>query len=193
MEHKQLIERLDLIEEMIAAGRRDADHWGWAFALWGVGHLVSLFASRAGYEVAWPIAMTTCGVVMGIVAVRRRSHKATTLGRALGAVWSGLGVSMFLVGMIGGISGRVGGTTIVALFFALMGAASFASSLILRWRSWAFAALLWWGATVAALLLEPEVTFWLFVAMAAVAEVGFGVYLMIDERREETGVEAGRA
>ena len=37
-----LNERLNLIEAMIAEGRRKTESWGWTFLLWGVAYYVAI-------------------------------------------------------------------------------------------------------------------------------------------------------
>lgn len=191
MDREEIDQRLALIERMIAEGRRDTEYWGWAFVLWGAGHLAALAASAAGVSLAWPIAMSACGVLMGVEAgrrARRRGTKSTSIGRALAAVWISLGIAMFVAGFIGGASGFLSGAHIVVAFFLLMGAASFASGLMLRWRWWAALGAVWWAAAAAAMVSgSPAVILWIFVSLALVGEVGVGAALMILERREGEG------
>ncbi len=46
-----LINRLGLIEQMIAEGRRTTESWGWVFLLWGIGPLIAMW-----WEARWPHA-----------------------------------------------------------------------------------------------------------------------------------------
>lgn len=190
----ELKERVRLIETMIAEGRRDTESWAWAFILWGVGHLVAvLWSQQASGGLAWGVTMTSCGVVMGAVAARRATRpgrKSTALGRALGSVWASLGVSIALIAVVGSMSGAVTGPMIWIVFFVLMGAASFSSGLILRWSPWTAMGILWWVAAAASMVATEEQLMALFIAMALVGEVGFGIFLAIHERREAAGVEA---
>lgn len=190
MDRDELADRLGVIEAMIAEGRRDTEYWGWAFVLWGLGHLVAAFWGQV-HGMAWPVTMTACGVLTGLGAYRqrRRGGKSTALGRTLAAVWTGLGVSLF-VAMAGGIVGDLPGGAVVTTFFLLMGAASFASGIIVRWPWWSALGALWWGAALGSMTTDPEVTFWIFVAMAIVGEIGLGAFLMVLERREHAGAEA---
>lgn len=195
MEREELSERLALIEQMIDEGRRDTEYWGWAFVLWGVGHLVAIVWSQLAQDgLAWGVTMTACGIIMGLAAALqgRREHKSTALGRAMGAVWASLGIGMFLAGMLGGISGSFQGTTITLVFFVLMGVACFSSGLILRWPLWTALGLAWWLAAAVAMFASPEVVIWLMAAMALVGEVAFGIFLMVLERREARGAQAPR-
>lgn len=190
MERDELTERLGIIESMIAEGRRDTEYWGWAFLLWGLGHLTAALWGQV-HAIAWPVTMTACGIVTGLGAYRnsRRRGKSTSVGRTLAALWTALGVSLF-VAMIGGIAGDLPGGAVVSMFFILMGAASFASGLIVRWPWWSGLGVLWWAAGLASMVVGPETTFWLFIAMVLVGEIGLGAYLMVLERREEAGAEA---
>jgi len=38
----ELAERVKLIEDMLAAGRRKTESWGWTFVLWGVAYYVAI-------------------------------------------------------------------------------------------------------------------------------------------------------
>ena len=39
---RELSERLDLIQSMIAEGRRSTESWGWVFLLWGVAYSIAI-------------------------------------------------------------------------------------------------------------------------------------------------------
>ena len=41
-EELELKDRLNLIETMIAEGRRTTESWGWTFVLWGVAYYVAM-------------------------------------------------------------------------------------------------------------------------------------------------------
>ena len=190
----ELKERVRLIEAMIAEGRRDTESWAWAFILWGIGHLVAvLWSQHSSGGLAWGITMTSCGIAMGAVAATRAARpgrKSTTLGRALGSVWASLGISIAVIAVVGSISGAVSGPMIWTAFFVLMGAASFSSGLILRWSPWTAMGILWWLAAAGSMFATAEQLVALFIAMALVGEIGFGLFLAIRERREAAGVEA---
>lgn len=191
MDRDELDQRLALIERLVAEGRRDSEYWGWAFVLWGAGHLAAVAGSALGLSLAWPVAMSLCGVGMGVGATlraRRRGTKTTSAGRALGAVWISLGAAMFVTGFVGGPSGFLSGAHIAVSFFVLMGAASFASGLMLRWPWWMALGMAWWAAAIAAMVCaSSQITLALLVAMALIGEVGLGVALMVLERREAEG------
>src|ERR1022692_1573994 len=101
-----LRDRLSLIETMIAEGRRTTESWGWTFVLWGVAYYIAIAWSTFGYGwsiwghsyLAWPVTMISTSVLTVILAGRKHSeHPATTIGRAMMAIWVAMGVSMFLL------------------------------------------------------------------------------------------------
>src|ERR1019366_3218328 len=96
-EEMELKDRLKLIESMIAEGRRTTGVWGWMFVLWGVAYLAATAWATLGHSrSAWPVTMVLASVLSTFLA-RHRGRPATTLGRAVGAVWAASGISLFLV------------------------------------------------------------------------------------------------
>ncbi len=51
-EELELKDRLNLIETMIAEGRRTTESWGWVFVLWGVAYYVAIAWSAWGPQCA---------------------------------------------------------------------------------------------------------------------------------------------
>ena len=184
--------QLELIEQMILEGRRTTERWGWTFVLWGVGHTVALLWSElGGAPWAWGVCMSACGLVMGGASVLRRKRspdKRPAQSRALGAIWEAfswsLGVAI-AAAVIGGARGYFENGVFYGQFFALMGAANYASAVILRWPLQRALGVAWWLAALAALLAPPACVPWIFLGMAALGEIGFGAWLMVRERQEE--------
>ena len=106
---QELKDRLSLIESMIAEGRRYTESWGWTFVLWGVVYYLAIVWSAWGHSVwAWPVTISV-GVAVSVVLAfsEAGNHPGTTLGRAIGSIWIALGVSMFLLFLALGLSGRL--------------------------------------------------------------------------------------
>src|SRR5436853_7306344 len=99
---QELLERLELIERMVSQGRSTTQYWGWSFVLWGAGQLIalgwSLFLGHS--EIAWPVTMTTCGILTGIGSARMRKQEGaeTIISRALGSIWGSCGTAIFFLG-----------------------------------------------------------------------------------------------
>ena len=115
MDGKDLAERVRLIESMMAEGRQRTARWGWTFVLWGVAYLVATAWSSglvggpvwAQHLLAWPVTMIAASIATGVTISRmKKGQPPTTLGRAIGAIWAAMGISLFIVLMSLGLSGR---------------------------------------------------------------------------------------
>ena len=184
--------QLELIEQMILEGRRTTERWGWTFVLLGVGHAVALLLSElAGAPWAWGVCMSACGLVMGVASALRRKRgpdKRPAQSRALGAIWEAFTWSLavaIVAAAAGGSRGYFENGVFYAQFFGLMGAANYASAVVLRWPLQRAVGIAWWAAALAALLAPTPYVPWTFLGMAVIGEIGFGAWLMVLERREE--------
>ena len=175
-----LNERLNLIETMIAEGRRKTESWGWTFLLWGVAYYVAIgWVALGGAALAWPVTMITAAILTGILASRQSSRTPeTTLGRASGSIWVGMGVSMFLLFLAMGASNRYEPHVFIAIIGAMLGGANATSGLLLRWKAQLACAAVWWATAVAACFVsEAQVTL-LFLAAIFFCQILFGLYAM---------------
>jgi hypothetical protein len=100
-EELELKDRLNLIETMIAEGRRTTESWGWTFVLWGVAYYIAIAWATWGHStLAWPVTMIAAGVLTGILSSRNAGKRPeTTVGRAMMAIWLAMGISTFAVMM----------------------------------------------------------------------------------------------
>jgi hypothetical protein len=123
IEQQELRERLNLIESMIAEGRRKHESWGWTFLLWGVAYYVAIvWASWSHFAYAWPITMVAAAIVSIPVFIHRgKNIPNTTMGRAIGSIWTAMGISMFILFDALGFAGRLDTHTSVAAACALLG------------------------------------------------------------------------
>ncbi|MGH9683744.1 MAG: hypothetical protein ACRD4S_09065 [Candidatus Acidiferrales bacterium] len=181
---RELKDRLSLIESMIAEGRRTTESWGWTFVLWGVAFCVAIAWNIWGHNVwAWPATIATA-IIVTIVAAsfERRHHPKTTLGRAISSIWIALGVSMFLLFMALGLSGRLTDAHIfISVASAILGLANGASGLLLRWKIQFACAIVWWAAAVAACFGTETQSMIVFLVAIFLCQIVFGIYGMIAE------------
>jgi hypothetical protein len=184
-ERQELNDRLSLIESMIAQGRRTTESWGWMFVLWGVAYYIAIFWTALGHSyLAWPVTMTCACVLCGVlISIRKRSRPNTTIGRALGSIWAGVGISMFLLFFSLGVSGRIDQHIMMACIGAMLGTANAASSMILKWKMQFACALVWWGLTVYACFGGGNALTITFLAAIFFCQIVFGVYAMMREAR----------
>ncbi len=187
----ELLQRLELVERMVAEGRRSTERWGWVFLLWGIGPLTAMFwVAALPYKAwAWPVVMALCLVVNGLV-LRRRKPKGrvqTTLTRSVGAVWACTGATVLLIGFGAAFSQSPDPRLLYVAWFALAAVAHGASSVMLRWPAQLVIALVWWTACAAAFIV-PEVRLQAIAATALLlGNVGLGAWLTYCERSRRDG------
>jgi len=181
---QDLKESLSIIQRMIAEGRRTTERSGWTFVLWGVAFYLA-FAwsawSHSGW--AWPATMLIAGIVtVSAASLKAGDHPQTTLGRAIGSIWIALGISMFLLFLALGLSGRLTDQHLfVAVMSAILGMANAASGLILRWKIQLACAVVWWVTTLATCFGSDAQSIIVFLVAIFLCQIVFGIYGMIAE------------
>jgi hypothetical protein len=193
-EELELKERLNLIETMIAEGRRTTESWGWTFVLWGVAYYIAIaWASWGRPNLAWPVTMIAASVLTGILASRNAGRRPeTTVGRAMMAIWLAMGISTFALMMSLGMSGRLDLHNSVAIIGAMLGAANATSSIILKWKMQFACAVVWWATAVAACFTSDRVTSIVSLVALFFCQIVFGIYGMIAESRKQKAARAGQ-
>lgn len=190
--NQEFKERLTLIEDMIAEGRRTTESWGWVFVLWGVAYYVAILGGGVMKNpLVWPVTMISACVLTGVVvSLRRRDQPSTKIGHAIGSVWIATGISMFLVFLALGTSGRIDQHIMVAVLGALLGSANAASAMILKWKMQFACAVVWWACAVFACFGKSAPLTIAFIAAIFFCQIVFGIYAMVREsrRRREHGV-----
>lgn len=191
-ENQELRERLDLIENMIAEGRRKTESWGWTFLLWGVAYYIAIAWSTLGQRfavwgsrgLAWPVTMFgAAALTLAIGFGRGKRGPGTTIGRAITAVWSSVGISMLLLFPALGFAGRLDQHVFVAIVAAMLAIANGASGMILKWKMQIGCAVVWWITTAAACFGSREQVTAVFLAALFLCQIVFGIYAMICESR----------
>jgi hypothetical protein len=184
---QELRERLGIVERMIAEGRRTTESWGWTFVLWGVAFYLALGWSAWGHSPwAWPVTMVFAVIVTVVVASSKAgNHPQTTLARAVGSIWMALGISMFLLFVALGWSGRLSDEHLfLAVISAILGMANAASGLILQWKAQFACAVVWWATVVVACFGSDAQTTIGFLVAIFLCQIVFGIYGMIAELRQ---------
>lgn len=184
---QELKDRLSLIESMIAEGRRTTESWGWTFVLWGVAYYVAIAWSAWGPGAwAWPVTVLIAMIITVVVASSKAgNHPGTTLGRAIGSIWIALAISMSLLFLALGVTGRLTDQHVfVAVVSAILGMANGASALILRWKVQLACAVVWWLAAVAACYGTAAQSSIVFLVAIFLCLILFGVYGMLADARQ---------
>lgn len=181
---QELKERLSLIERMIAEGRRNTESWGWTFVLWGVAYYVAIAWSTWGHSAwAWPVTILIGVILTAVIASLRAANRpGTSLERAIGFIWIAVGISMFLLFLALGLSGRLTDQHVfMAVISAILGIANGASGLILRWKVQLACAIVWWVTAVGACFGGDTQSMIVFLIAIFVCQIVFGIYGTIAE------------
>jgi hypothetical protein len=189
-DQKEMLDRLKLIETMMAEGRRSTERWGWSFLLWGIGPLIAMWwVARWPYATwAWPVMMGVCIVTNGIVLkTRNRQGATTTSTRSIQAVWKCAGATVLLVSFGAAWSGAGDLRSLLIALFALAAVANGTSSLILQWWPQFLAALVWWVACALAFVLPVDRLGELAAIALILANMAFGAWLSYCERSRKDG------
>jgi len=186
---QELKDRLELIETMIAEGRRTTGSWGWTFVFWGVAYYVAIaWTAYNQWPWAWLVTMASAWVVCWAIIRSKQKNQpkqtpATTIGRAIYTTWAAMGVSLVLLLPALGFSSRFNQHIFVAIVAAMLGLANGASGMLLRWKAQIASAIVWWVATVAACFGSDEQCTVVFLVAIFFCQIVFGVYAMIFESR----------
>jgi hypothetical protein len=201
---QELTARLSLIETMIAEGRQKTESWGWTFVLWGVAYGAAIVIGNWGAPLAewstwghrsyaWPITMIGGVILTLLIALgggrKGESHPETTIGRAISSMWIAMGISMFLLLLAAGMSGRYDPQMYVAIVAAMLGTTNAASSMILKWRAQFFCAVVWWATAVASCFSSIPQSLIVFLVAIFFCQIVFGAYGMISESRQRKSRE----
>ena len=181
----EIKDRLKLIESMMAEGRRSTESWGWTFVLWGLAYYVATaWATLGDSKLAWPVTMIATSIILAFGIKRTTAGQPeTTLGRAIGAVWCAMGISLFVVLVSLAMSDHYDSRIFVAIIGAMLGTANAASSFILKWKMQFASAVVWLAAAVAACFGTEDQAGIAFLAATFFSQIVFGIYAMICESR----------
>src|SRR5580658_8239183 len=195
IEEQELKDRLSLIEDMIAQGRRTTESWGWTFVLWGVAYYVAIAWATWGHSnLAWPVTMVATGLLTAVVASRMGSKEPdTTMGRAIWSIWIAVGVSLFVFCLCASIAGRIDQQTFIAAVAAMLGIANAASGMLLKWKAQFACALVWWAVAGSSPFATVSQSSILFLVAIFLCQIVFGGYMMFSESRERKAAKSGAA
>jgi hypothetical protein len=183
-----LVQRLELMETMIAEGRKSTARFGWIFVMWGIIYFVAM-----GWVVllpfkqwAWPVCVSI-GILVGIVRVRH--NRVDGVGknqrsRSIEAVWQAMCIAIILYVIAAGVSGHGNQSAYYAAVFFFVGLAHGISARILRWRAQGLVAFIWWGCGAALFFFKTQnEVVAIFLAAAFFGMILFGLYVMRLERK----------
>jgi hypothetical protein len=133
--------------------------------------------------------MIAAGIATGVgISRMMKGQPATALGRAIGAIWRAMGISLFIVLMSLAYSGRYDTHVFVAIIGGMLGVANMASAIMLKWKMQFACAMVWLASAVVACFVTANQAGIAFLAATFFCQIVFGVYAMIREsRRRQNG------
>jgi hypothetical protein len=196
----ELTERLELIANMMAEGRRSTTRWAWTIVLWGAAFYVAIAWSSGMFGgpiwgqhyMAWPVTMIGTWLLTWTLAGRmHKGAKApkTTVGRAIMSIWTAMGISMFALLVPLGLSGRGDQQVCVAVVATLLGTANAASGILIKWKAQFACAVVWWLVAAASLFGSATQSLIAFLVAIFFCQIVFGIYAMICESRRRRQVQ----
>jgi len=188
-----LVQRLALMEAMIAEGRRSTKRYAWIFILWGMVDLTAMAwrhlepRSDWVWRWAWPICLVVGAAltVVGLVMRRRESGAVVSVEcRSLEATWGMMGITLGIYVAAGMVRHMTWQLSYCAALLMMLGMAHAISAKILRWPVQGAVAVVWWISGVAMFYTQTfaQVNTIMFVEMV-LGMIGFGLYAMSLERR----------
>jgi hypothetical protein len=178
-EEIELKDRLNLIETMIAEGRRTTESWGSIFIVWGTAFYIAFAWSTLGhFRLAWPATMIATYALTRVINARRRgSQPRTTIGRSIGSISKAMAISMFILFPAIGICGKtVDPSLLIAIVATMLGISTAASSIILKWK-------LQFGCALVSCFGTVRQSVIAFLIANSFCHIAFGVYGFICEAR----------
>lgn len=187
-----LIERLNVLEQMVNEGRRSTQKWGWIFILWGIAPMLALYWSLRWPHpnFAWPVVMTVAAAISGIVSSRQpkgEPKRDTVIHRALHSVWAVSGSSIFLYIIVAVLSNHYEIRAFLATLFILLAIPNTVSAAVLRWNTQYLVSGMWWCAVVLAMFAPMSWQIPIYLTALFLGNICFGIYLTIVERRSAQG------
>ena len=192
-----LLQRIELMEAMIAEGRRSTTRCGWIFLLWGLVDLTAwcwqyfLPHSNFAGHWAWPVCLIAGAILTCIgLALQKRQQRRGLSMKCLNVegVWFMMGIALAIFITSAMVRGLTWQYSYIAGLLIVVGLAHAISAVILRWRVQGAMAAIWWLGAIATFCAhsQRDVQLILFVEMC-LSMIAFGLYGMLLERRNGGG------
>ena len=186
---EDLVQRVALMEEMIAEGRKSTVRFGWVFLLWGLIDLagVGWDQIQPDFRWVWPITISAGFVLQFIILALRRKRGqrcgGSMRGRSVAAVWRMMGLTVLLYVVAAIVQHKAGQISYIAAILMFVGLALAISALILRWLAQGIVAGVWLAGGIATFFVPRSYVLGVFIAEMCFGMILFGLYAMWLEHR----------
>jgi hypothetical protein len=194
-----LLQRIELMEAMIAEGRMTTMRCGWIFALWGLVNLIGMvWQMRPVHsDWVWPICLGT-GLVLTVIGLALRKPRGPRCkgmqSRSVVAVWAMMGAAMIVYVGAALATHFTWQYSYLSALLIIIGLAHAISAMILRWRVQAVVAGIWWAGAVAVFVFNSRrAARDIFLVEMCFGMIAFGIYVMLLEYRGHNGLKGERA
>ncbi len=177
----ELLQRVALMETMIAEGRASTGRYGWIFVAWGFCYIVAaLWAGMGPHPFwAWPVCLAITIPVVAIVQTRQAKVAAargfiSAQSRVLGGIWMAFGIGISLFCAAAAASHHIGDVIFVSVLCFFLGTVNVTSATIYRWKMQGMAGVIWWAAGVVALFASPNIAGIAFLVATFLSQIVFG-------------------
>jgi len=181
MDQKSAIEELALIRRVMEESRRFAVDNGKYYLAWGIIITIAIFAQYAVILIdnesvsSWIWIVTVAfGWLISIVMGMREPSKPgvwTVGARLISLIWVSAGVSMTILGFVGGMTGAVHSWAICPVIATVMGGAYTTSSLVYRMKWLTMVGIAWWVGAIVMFAVEGLATLPIFGTMMILFQI----------------------
>ncbi len=193
-----LLQRVALMETMIAEGRRSTARFGWIFVMWGLVYFAAIgWSFYLPYKYwAWPVCAGVA-ILAGIVVKMRQKRAGNSSGnirsRSIESVWQGMGTAIILYVAAAIASHHAGSAAYVSAILFFIGLAHAISAMILRWAVQGAVAVIWWVGGSAVFFVTPSQSIAIFLVASFFGMILFGLYAMWLERQPRAALRQNHA
>jgi len=195
IDSKQAESELALIKQIMLDSRRVVGDNGWHYIFWGVVVTAALIANYIMIQqnvpmnyagLMWFITMISAFIIEGIIGRKfsKRSRVKTFAGRLLSSLWIASGLSMFMLGFAGTISGAYNPIYICPLISIVLGLAYYTSGTIQQIRWLKMISVGWWAGAVYTFAFPGIHTLLIFAIMMVCLQVIPGIILNNKYKKE---------
>ncbi len=191
MTRDDLVQRVALMEAMIAEGRQYTGRNAWIFVLWGLVDLTAWawqnYSPHFGGPWAWPVCLSLGAVLTLAGKMLQKSEKGyssnDTCSRVMG-VWGMMGLAMGIYVASAMLTHFSWQYSYIAGLLMMLGMAHAISAMFLRWRMQGLVAAVYWAGGVAIFVCNSwRATNAIMLFEMGIVMILFGLYAMRREPR----------
>jgi hypothetical protein len=187
---------LEVIKKIMEDSRKVIIDNGWHYIFWGIVVTCALIANYfmilekvrpQYYGLMWFIAMMSAWIAEIIIErrIQRKRGSKTFAGRLISSLWSMSGISMFIFGFVGTITGAYNPVYICPIISVVLGSTYLISGAIQQIKWMQMLTTGWWSGALYMFLFPQVHTLLIFAIMILCFQVTPGIILYIKWRKSK--------